>query len=256
MHGNNWKEIGALELPDRSAHDIRNRSLLLERRSRNKAIQPPSPNRDLDPTIGKLADADAGEESENDDGSTHNEHSEHNAVDSLVPQNHQVIQGSVVEHYAITAPESMDCNSIERLRYAVPSSDAGQGIQEPLGFGWTGSQEHLQSNSDLLTPESACISWLDPFQASVASNFASPQYQWWSGTPTDELGFQNTESLDLGYFSLPEGDGNPSSRESVQDSLDLVDDSPHDNPDVARRIIGSVLEHGEGHKIRYSFNAT
>ncbi|KAK4653886.1 hypothetical protein QC762_511015 [Podospora pseudocomata] len=33
-YGNNWKQIGLLELPDRSTHDIRNRSVALNRRKR------------------------------------------------------------------------------------------------------------------------------------------------------------------------------------------------------------------------------
>ncbi|KAB5575476.1 hypothetical protein GE09DRAFT_1092176 [Coniochaeta sp. 2T2.1] len=34
-YGNNWKQIGLTELPDRSTHDIRNRSVALSRRSRS-----------------------------------------------------------------------------------------------------------------------------------------------------------------------------------------------------------------------------
>ncbi|ORY66164.1 Homeodomain-like protein [Pseudomassariella vexata] len=34
-YGKNWKQIGLTDLPDRSTHDIRNRSLVLGRRSRN-----------------------------------------------------------------------------------------------------------------------------------------------------------------------------------------------------------------------------
>ncbi|KAK3985468.1 hypothetical protein QBC44DRAFT_312219 [Cladorrhinum sp. PSN332] len=49
-YGHNWKDIGLNELPDRSPHDIRNRSVALDRRTRRsdsetsrKSPQPPSP---------------------------------------------------------------------------------------------------------------------------------------------------------------------------------------------------------------------
>ncbi|KAI0539690.1 hypothetical protein GGR58DRAFT_463784 [Xylaria digitata] len=46
-YGNNWKQVGLLELPGRSAHDIRNRSVALSRRSRRSSAatqQPTEPS--------------------------------------------------------------------------------------------------------------------------------------------------------------------------------------------------------------------
>ncbi|KAK9414371.1 putative Carrier domain-containing protein [Seiridium unicorne] len=262
QHGNNWKQIGTSELPDRSSHDIRNRSLLLERRSRNKTVKQLNPSHDVDHTVGKHADGSERYEFKNDDNNTRDDHSDYATPDSLMPQlPPEITRGSLVKHYTTPAAEPMGCHGAERLRYPQRPSNVTQGVHESLGLGWTGSVEHSQPHPELLTPEDIRMSWLDPFQAS-ASSLTSPQYPWWSGTPTEELNFHNPGSLDMGLFSLPETNTVLSGRESIHDSLDVVEGPSHDesgrdddgrgsitltldqvDPVVARRIIGSVLEH-------------
>ncbi|KAI1499964.1 hypothetical protein F5X99DRAFT_264027 [Biscogniauxia marginata] len=61
-YGNNWKQIGRCDLPDRSSHDIRNRSVTLSRRNQRSALaahssmQQPSPDSNDAAMIGDTSD--------------------------------------------------------------------------------------------------------------------------------------------------------------------------------------------------------
>ncbi|KAB5531208.1 hypothetical protein GE09DRAFT_1292000 [Coniochaeta sp. 2T2.1] len=67
-YGNNWKQIGLTELPDRSTHDIRNRSVALNRRSRSSVASrsKPSQRRHDDDMASDLDVHGSGDTSEDD----------------------------------------------------------------------------------------------------------------------------------------------------------------------------------------------
>ncbi|MCJ1269494.1 hypothetical protein MMC22_009386 [Lobaria immixta] len=268
-HGNNWKHIGLTDLPDRSTHDIRNRSLLLGRRSRNMlarrsvSAQQPSLSSIDDDVVGDGSDRD---DDDDDDDDTCERSSECEYTGSVGLHHPQEPSGTAVTQQETTvAPEpGIDSSSIMHFQQPHAPLETPQGTGSFFDPSWTGATGQVQTYPELPTPGSDCLSWLSPFEVST-STVTGSQPSWWTKSPMDEHSFHNSEPFDIGFLDMPrssdgsrgkgqiESNGENTTWEnekkgSVTLTLSQVD------PDVAQEIMGSLLKHSAGLKIRCIVN--
>ena len=132
---------------------------------------------------------------------------------------------------------------------------------------WRGNTgEQVQTYQELPTPHSDCLSWFDSFEGSTSTSVAGSHLSRWTDTPYDEqYYYPNSEPFDVGFLDMPGSSDDSKSNEHMEGSgsntpwkhekkgsvtltLSQVDS------DVAQEIMGSVLKHSSGLKIRCIVN--
>ncbi|KAJ6180057.1 hypothetical protein N7519_010518 [Penicillium mononematosum] len=251
-HDNNWKQISLSVFPDRSTHDIRNRSLLLGRRSRNTSAtehvpaQLQTPSSDGDETV---LCRDGTAENDTNDGISEGTYSD--GRDILVDPDLGV-KFSSVSGFQDTHELPM-----------IPNS-AGAILDQT----WFGPATDMQNQQRLSVPFNDWLSWSNPFEGSPLDTSGS-QLPWWENGPADQHCFpgsvgvcevggkvENISSMGGSgvnvdtSIEMQAGDAALENEQkgSVTLTLNEVD------PTVAHEIMGSILKHSAGLRVRYVFN--
>ncbi|KAJ5512745.1 hypothetical protein N7463_002297 [Penicillium fimorum] len=255
-HDNNWKQISLSVFPDRSTHDIRNRSLLLGRRSQNRSavehiptqLQTPSSHED---EMGLCRDSTAYNESR--DGTSEATYSD--ARDMLVDPDLRV------------GFSNDSCFQHTHEFPIIPNS-----ANTILDQSWFGSATNMQNQQGLSVPYNDCLSWSDPFQVSSLTTSGS-EFPWWENGTMDQHCFPRSVSP---HAAVCEGDreaedicsmGGPGvyvDADIEMQSGDAVLENEQKgsviltlngvDPSVAHEIMGSILTHSAGLRVRYVFN--
>ena len=227
------------------------------------SAQQPSPSYNDDDVVG---DGPNGDEEDDDDTDACDESSEYGYIDSAGLDQSQEPSGTAVsQQETIVAPESgLGSRNIAHFQQSHAPLGTPQGTGSNFDPNWTGATGQVQTYQELPTPGSDSFSCLDSFEAST-STVASSQPSWWTKSPMHEHCFHISEPFDIGLFGMPgssedsrgkvhiESNGGNTAWEnekkgSVTLTLSQVD------ADIAQEIMGSVLKHSAGLKIRCIVN--
>ncbi len=227
------------------------------------SAQQPSPNSNDDNVVGDGPDGDDDDDDDNDayDGTSTYEYTGSAGLD----QSQEPSGTAVTQQERIVAPESgLDSRTITHFQQPHAPLGIPEGTSSYFDPNWTGATGQVQTYQELPTPGSDSLSCFDPFDAST-STVAGSQPSWWTKSPMHEHCFHNSEPFDFGLFNTPgssddsrdkvhiESNGGNTTWEnekkgSVTLTLSQVD------ADVAQEIMGSVLKHSAGLKIRCIVN--
>ncbi|KAL9095876.1 MAG: hypothetical protein Q9165_001873 [Trypethelium subeluteriae] len=276
-YGNNWKQIGRSDLPDRSTHDIRNRSLLLGRRSRKTLsrrptpAQQPSPPSDDEDMVNGGPQGGHGEEEDDEDASDDGSECRYTVLSELHQAQNPSSTAMAEQEMSISSELKVDPISIAHFQQPHAHLEAHLTTNSIFEPHWSGTARQDQTYEELSTPYSGSPTWFNALEA-TASNAAASQISWFAKSATDEQMFQAHDILDDGYLDIPGSKERPSSKEHVESSastcayahgetarevkqkgsvtltLNQVD------PYIAHEIIGSVLKHSAGLKIQCIVN--
>ncbi|KAI9667685.1 MAG: hypothetical protein M1821_000502 [Bathelium mastoideum] len=262
-YGNNWKQIGLSDLPDRSTHDIRNRSLLLGRRNQKSlsrgsvATQQPSPN---------------GDDMSNDEP----QRDEREALDDDDDAHDNTIEFDLAASSDAMAPHDISISSNFKMDDAMGIAQFQQPHSVSVTQIGTGSRfeprltdtaRQVQVFGELPTPVSETLSWFDPLETTTPHGVAS-QTSWLGKSTMDQPLFQTPGFSDIGCFDVPGSRGESRSVECLEKSSNTSAYIHSENagehrkkgsvtltlsrvdPYIAQEIMGSVLKHSAGLKIQ------
>jgi hypothetical protein len=235
--------------------------------------QQPSPSSNDDDVVGDEPDGD-----DDDDDDAFDRKSGFEYTGSAGQHQPQEPPGSAITQRETTfVPEpGIDSPSITHFSQPHAPLEMPPGPVSFFDPHWTGAMGPVQTYPSLPTPGSDdCLSWFDdPFVASTSTVVGNSQppssSSWWTKSPMDEQQqqqhcFPNSVPFDLGFQdNMPEDSrrkgskgpiestgGNPPTGEGGTEekgSVTLTLSQVH--PDVAQEIMGSVLKHSAGLKIR------
>ncbi|KAF2229729.1 hypothetical protein EV356DRAFT_510189 [Viridothelium virens] len=277
-YGNNWKQIGLSDLPDRSTHDIRNRSLLLGRRSRKTLprrpvpAQQPSPPFDDDDMVNGGPQGSDGEEDDGDeDACDENSECEYTGSSEL----HQAQESSrgIMTQQEISIPSELRIDPVCIPHFQQPHTSSATHLTTNSVFEphWSGTTRQDQTYVGLSTPCSGSTAWFNALE-STTSDAAASQTPWLAKSATDEQCFQNPALLDVGYFDIPgskDGSSNHvgiennasasvyahgETRKEIKQKGSVTLTLSQVDPCIAHEIMGSVLKHSAGLKIQCIVN--
>lgn len=225
------------------------------------SAQQPSPSSNDDDMVGDGLDGDDDDDDDACDGISECEYTS----SAGLHQPQEPSGTAVTQLEPMVAPEpGIDSLSIMHFQQPYAPLKIPQGTGSFFDTNWTGATGEVQTYQELPTPGSDCLSWLDPLEVST-STVAGSQPSWWTKSPVDERCFHNSKPIDIGFLDMP-GSGDDSrgkehiesnsgnatweneKKGSVTLTLSQVD------PDVAQEIMGSVLKHRTGLKIRCIVN--
>ncbi|KAL0779162.1 hypothetical protein CaCOL14_003646 [Colletotrichum acutatum] len=290
--GNNWKQIGLTELPDRSTHDLRNRSLILGRRSRhaqangsNSSLQSLPETNDDEIANNNPNGNDEEESCDGDGDDVSDEGSESELTDSSGNQKHQLlIDISLLSEEPVEATELGAASAImPNYRHsdtflAVPALELPGSTFNIFDPTCMRTSDHSSVNSAIRTPDSDWMSWLNSLETDTS---VSPDTRpsWWDEGPTDQNYFHDSSygSSDVNMAGISDSIHSPRARKRVKGeaspraSLGPVARAEYpsrDNgqmglvtlsldqvdPIIANEIIGSVMKHSAGLKINCTVN--
>lgn len=169
----------------------------------------------------------------------------------------------VTQQKAIGASElGADIPGITHFQQPLPPLEISKGTGLVLDS--RSATGHVQTYQELPTTSSDCLSWFDPFEVSTSA-VTGLQPSWWTKSTMDEHRYCNSEPVDIGLLDLPQSSdgskdkeclgsnggnttGDTEKKGSVTLTLSQVDAV------VAQEIMGSVLKHSAGLKIRCIVN--
>ena len=172
---------------------------------------------------------------------------------------------AIIQQEAIVTSES-ELNSRNITHFQQSQAPLGilQGTGSYFDPIWTGAMGQIQTYQELPTPGSDSLSCFDQFEAST-SNMAGSPPSWWTDSPMHEDCFQSSEPFEIGLFDIPASNddsrcnvhvesnsGNTSWEKERKGSVTLI--LSQVDADVAQEIMGSVLKHSAGLKIRCIVN--
>lgn len=225
------------------------------------SAQQPSPSSNDDDVIGDGPDRDDDDDDDACDGSSECEYT----GSAGLHQPQEPSGTAITQQETIVAPESgIDSPSMTHLRQPHAPLEIPQNTGSFFDTDRTGATGQIQTYPELPTPVSDYRSWFNPFEVST-STVAGSQTSWLTKSPVDEHCFPNSECFDIGLLDMPgssddsrgkghiESNGGNTTWEyekkgSVTLTLTQVE------PDVAQEIMGSVLKHSAGLKIRCIVN--
>ncbi|KAJ0301438.1 hypothetical protein COL516b_007841 [Colletotrichum fioriniae] len=277
--GNNWKQIGLTELPDRSTHDLRNRQV--EKSEPSSSL----PDANDEEMANNSPDGNDEESCDGDGDDVFDEGSESGMAEPRGDQKHQLlIDMSLLSEETVKATE-LGAASMIMPNYqhsdtflAVPALESPGSTFNMFDPSCVGTSDHSSLNSAIQTPDSDWMSWLNSLEADTS---VSPESRpsWWDEGSTDQHYFHNSGygSSDVNMAGIPDGNNSSRARKRVKGeaspraslrpgardenpakdnvqmglvtlSLDQVD------PIIANEIIGSVMKHSAGLKINCTVN--
>ncbi|KAK2037947.1 hypothetical protein LZ31DRAFT_155467 [Colletotrichum somersetense] len=233
--GNNWKQIGLTELSDRSTHDLRNRSLILGRRSRHAQAKDPnsSPQSLPDAIDEEMAKNgpdgdDEGEENCNGDGdNSFDEGSESELTDSSGKQKHQFLMDmDLLAEEPVKAAELGAAHTIvanyqhSHTSRVAPALDLQGNIISTLEMfdpSPIDTPDHSSANSVSPTPDSDWISWPNSLDADT-SVWPDSGPSWWDEGPAGQnclhdFGYGGS---DFNMAGISDGNHSPGARNRVK----------------------------------------
>ncbi|KAK1635918.1 hypothetical protein BDP81DRAFT_43638 [Colletotrichum phormii] len=291
--GNNWKQIGLTELPDRSTHDLRNRSLILGRRSRHAQAKgsnssPPSLQGSIDEEMANNSPGgnDEEESCDGDGDDVSDEGSESELTDSRGKEEHRLlIDMNLLFEDPVEATELgaastiMSDNQQSHTFLEVPALELPGSTFNMFDPSCIGNSDLSSINSASLTPDTDWTSWLNSLEADTS---VSPDSRpsWWDEGSTEQHYFHDSgygSSIDVKMAGIPDSNHSPRARKRVKGeaspSASLRPGARAENPlkdnvqmglitlsldqvdpIIANEIIGSVLKHGAGLKINCTVN--
>lgn len=137
---------------------------------------------------------------------------------------------------------------------------------------WVGSTENMQNHQELPVPDNDWLSWYSPFEGS-SSTASGSQFPWWENGPVDQHCFPSSVSSDAGIFEVAGRVGDINGMGGLESNIhasigmhsgDTVLENEQKgsatltldqvDPNVAHEIMGSMLKHSAGLKIRCVVN--
>lgn len=226
------------------------------------SAQQPSPSSNDDDVVGDGLDRDDDDDNDACDGSSDSEYT----GSAGLHQPEERSGTAVTQTKAIVAPEPrVDTPISTHFQQPLAPLEIPQGTGSLFDLNWRGVTGQVQTYQELPTSRSDCLSWFDPLEGST-STVAGSQPSWWTKNPMDEHCFHNSEPFDIGFLDTPgsnddsQGKGHiesnggyTTSEKEKQGSVTLT--LSQVDSDVAQEIMGSVLKHGAGLKIRCIVNA-
>ena len=221
--------------------------------------QQPSPTSNDDDVVGDGPDGDDDDDDDACDGSSECEYT--GSAGQHQPQ--EPSGTAVTQQETITTPEpGIDSPSITHFQQPHAPLAIPQGTGAFFGPHWTGATGQVQSYQELPTPGGESLSRFDSFEVST-STVAGSQPSWWTKSPMDGHFFHNSEPLDIGFLDMAgssddsRGKGHIESGNTTRENEEkgrVTLTLSQVNPDVAQEIMGSVLKHSAGLKIRCIVN--
>ncbi|KAJ5598870.1 hypothetical protein N7537_008954 [Penicillium hordei] len=255
-HDNNWKQISLSVFPDRSTHDIRNRSLLLGRRSRNTSAT------EHIPTQLQTPSSDGDEMALCRDGTAYDETHDGTPEATYIDARDMLVDPDLRVEF------SSDSSFQHTHEFPMIPNSANTILDQS----WFGCATNMQNQQGLSVPHNDCLSWSDPFQVSSLTSSGS-QFPWWENGTADHHGFPSSVSShaavcevggkaeDISSMGGPgayvdasiEMQGGDAVLENERKGSVILTLNEVD-PTVAHEIIGSILKHSAGLRVRYVFN--
>lgn len=225
------------------------------------SAQQSSPSSNNDDVVGDGPDGDDDDDDDACDGSSECEYT----GSARLHQPQEPSGTAVTQQETIVAPEpGIDSLSITHIQQPHAPLKIPQGTGSFFDPNWTGATGQVQTYQELPTPGSDCLSWTDPFEVSN-STVAGSQPSWWTKSPMDEHCFHNSKPFDIGFLDMPgssddsrdkghieSNSGNTTWENEKKGSVTLT--LSQVDPGVAQEIMGSVLKHSAGLKIRCIVN--
>lgn len=225
------------------------------------SAQQPSPSSNDDDVVVDGPDGDDDDDDDACDGSSEGEYT----GSAGLHQPQEPFGTAVTQQETIIAPEpGIDSPSITHFQQSDAPLEIPQGTCSFFDPNWTGATGQVQTYQELPKPGSDHLSWFDPFEVST-STVAGSKPSWWAKSPMDEHCFHNAEPFDIGFLDMPgssddlrgkgrlESNGRNTTWENEKKGSATLTLSQVD-PDVAQEIMGSVLKHSAGLKIRCIVN--
>ncbi|KAJ9302073.1 hypothetical protein DTO271G3_939 [Paecilomyces variotii] len=248
-YDNNWKKISLAEFPDRSTHDIRNRS-------RNTSGRVPIPAQLQTP--GSNEDEMVLCRDENADDNTSDDRSECEYTDGRdIPVDPDLGVGS---------------SSVAGFQHTHGSLTTAYSAGTTFGQNWAGTTNYMQHHQEPPVPDNDWLSWCSPFEGSSPTT-SSSQIPWLENGPAAQHCFPSSILSDTGVFEVSGNSGLINSMGGLGSNMD-TSTRMHDgdmflengqkgnitltldqvDPNVAHEIMGSVLKQSTGLKIRCVVN--
>ncbi|KAK0382419.1 hypothetical protein CLIM01_00232 [Colletotrichum limetticola] len=264
--GNNWKQIGLTELPDRSTHDLRNRQV---EKSEPSASLPETHDEEMASSSPDVNDEDESCEGDGDD--VFDEGSECEMTDSSGNQKHQLVMDM-----SLLSEEPVETTELGPTSMIIPDYRHSDTFLAVPALELPGTTFNMFDPS--CTPDSDWMSWLNSLENDTSVSLKS-RPSWWDEGLTDQSYFDDSSygSFDVNTAGISDtihisrarkrvkgetspraslGPMTPAENPSKDNgqmglvtlSLDQVD------PIIANEIIGSVMKHSAGLKINCTVN--
>lgn len=222
------------------------------------SAQKPSPSSNHDDVVGDGPDG--GDDNDNDAWDQSSECGYAGSIGLHQPQ--EPSGNAITQQKRIVASEpGSDSSSVTHFQQSYTPIETAQDTGSFFDLNWKGAAGQVDNHQELLTPDSNCLSWFDPFKVSASTVADS----WWTKSPIDEDCFHNSDPFGIGFPDMPgssdhsranghtESKGKNIARGNEKKGNVTVNLSQVD-PDVAQEIMGSVLKHSAILKIRCIVN--